>query len=91
MYLLLTKNLNLFSLDRKLTDKTKHETIYMLWRECIPIEYYKFICKEKNFLYLNGKYVFQPKVLQIIADFIDKDEENFKLLQNNLARYKSIF
>ena len=39
VYLLLTKNLNPFSLDRKLTDKTKHEMIYMLWRECMPIEY----------------------------------------------------
>ena len=30
VYLLLTKNLNPFSLDRKLVDKTKHEMIYML-------------------------------------------------------------
>ena len=65
--------------------------IYMLWRECMPIEYYKFICEEKNFLYLNGKNVLQPKVLQIIADFNKKDEKNYRLLQNNLARYKNIF
>ena len=31
VYLLLTKNLNPFSLDRKLVDKTKPEMIYMLW------------------------------------------------------------
>ena len=91
VHLLLTKNLNLFSLDRKLTDKTKHKMIYMLWRECMPIEYYKFICEEKNFIYLNGKNVLQPKVLQTIADFIEKDEKNFKLLQNSLSRCKSIF
>ena len=30
VHLLVTKNLNPFSLDRKLTDKTKHEIIYML-------------------------------------------------------------
>ena len=30
VYLLLTKNLDPFSLDRKLTDKTKHEMIYMI-------------------------------------------------------------
>ena len=30
IYLLVTKNLNLFSLDRKLGDKNKHEMIYML-------------------------------------------------------------
>ena len=30
IYLLVTKNLKLFSLDRKLGDKNKHEMIYML-------------------------------------------------------------
>ena len=30
VYLLLTKNLNPFFLDKKLADKTKHEMIYML-------------------------------------------------------------
>ena len=91
VYLLLTKNLDPFSLDRKLTDKTKHEMIYMLWREYILIEYYKFICEENNFLYLIGKNVLQLKVLQIIADFIEKDKKNYKLLQNNLATYNNIF
>ena len=76
VYLLLTKNFNPFSLDRKLANKTKHEVIYMLWRECMLIEYYKFICEENNFLHLNGKNVLQPKVLQITADFIEKDEKN---------------
>ena len=33
VYLLLRKNLNLFSLDRELADKTKHKMIYMLWKE----------------------------------------------------------
>ena len=69
------KNLNPFSLDRKLRGKTKHEMIYMFWRECMPTEYYRFICEEKHFLYLNGKNVFQPKLLQIIADFTEKDEK----------------
>ena len=34
---LLVKNLNPFSLQRKLSDKLKQEMVYMLWRECIPI------------------------------------------------------
>ena len=42
------ENFNPFSLDRKLADKTKHEMIYMLWKECIPVKFYKHICKEKN-------------------------------------------
>ena len=57
----------------------------------MPIEYYKFICEEKNFLYLNEKNVLQPRVLQIIAEFIEKDVKNYRSLQNNLSRYKNIF
>ena len=91
VYFLVTKNLNPFSLDRNLADKTKHEMIYTLWKECMPQKFYKHICKEKNFLYLNGKNVLQPKVLQRITDFLKDDEENYKDLHNNLSSYKNIF
>ena len=53
VYLLMNKNLNPFSLDRKLNNPNKYEMIYMIWKECIPVPSYKFICKEKNFIYLN--------------------------------------
>ena len=62
VHLLITKNLNPFLLDRKLADKTKHKMIYVLWKECMPQKFYKHICKEKNFLYLNGKNVLLPSV-----------------------------
>ena len=78
-------------MDRKLADKNKHEMIYMLWKECIPSSFYKHICKEQNFLCLNGKNVLQPKVVDIITDFIRKDENNYKELRNNLSSYKSVF
>ena len=91
VYLLLTKNLDPFSLNRKLAHKTKHEMIYMLWKECMPCKFYRYICQEKKFLYLNGKNVLQPKVLEIISEFIDADEGNYRLLQNNLSSYKNIF
>ena len=90
VYVLVTKNLNSFSLDRKLTNKNKHEMIYMLWKECMPPKFYRHICKEKNFLYLNGKNVLQPKVLEIINDFLQEDENNYKELRNNLCSYKNI-
>ena len=32
-YLLMTKNINPFSLERKLFDQAKHEMIYMLWKD----------------------------------------------------------
>ena len=40
IYLLITKNLNPFLLDRKLSDKNKHEMVYMLWKECMPVNFY---------------------------------------------------
>ena len=91
VYVLMTKNLNPFSLDRKLADKNKYEMIYMLWKECMPSKYYRHICKEKNFLYLNSKNVLQPKVLEIIPDFLQEDESNYKELRSNLSSYKNIF
>ena len=57
IYALMTTNLNPFSLDRKLSDQNKHEMIYMVWKECTPGEFYKYICLKENFLYLNGKNV----------------------------------
>ena len=85
VYLLVNENLNPFSLDRKLGDKNKHEMIYMLLKECMPQKFYQDIYKEKNFLYLNGKTVLQPKVLKIINNFLDEGEENHKDLRNNLS------
>ena len=46
-----------------MSDKTKHEMVYMLWRECVHSEFYKFICKEQNFMFLNGRDVNRPGVL----------------------------
>ena len=45
----------------------------------------------KNFLYLNSKNVLQPKVLEIITDFLQRDKDNYKKLRNNLYSCKKIF
>ena len=52
----------------------------MLWRECIPSEFYRYICEEKNFIYLNGRDVGQPGVLEIVGGFIDQGKQNFRML-----------
>ena len=49
IYLLLTKNLNTFSLDRKLADKTKHEMVYMLWKELCQLVFINLSAKNKTF------------------------------------------
>ena len=89
--MLLVKNLNPFSLSRKVTVKTNHEMVYMLWRECIPSEFYRYICKEKDFIYLNGRDVGQPGALEIVGGFINLGKENLRMLQEHLARYKNIY
>ena len=91
VYVLLVKNLNPFCLSRKVTDKTKHETVYVLWRECIPSKFYRYICQEKNFIYLNGRDVGQPAVLEIVGNFIDQSKENLSMLQEYLAQYKDVY
>ena len=91
VYVLLVKNLNPFSLQRKISDKLKHETVYMLWRECIPSGFYRYICEDQNFKYLNGRDVSQHGVLKIVDNFIDQGKENLRMLQKNLANYKDIF
>ena len=65
--------------------------VYMLWRECIPAEFYRYICQDENFKYLNGRDVSQPGVLEIVGTFIDQNKDNLRMLQKNLANYKDIF
>ena len=76
VYVLLIKNLNPFSLGRKISDKLKHEMVYMLWRECTPSDFYRYICEEKNFVYLNDRNVEQPGALEIVGNFIDQGKQN---------------
>ena len=64
---------------------------YMLWRECIPSEFYRHICEDENFEYLNGRDVGQPGVLEIVGNFIDQGKQNLRLLQEHLAKYKDIY
>ena len=43
VYVLIAKNLNPFSLNKKITDKTKQAMVNMLWEECILPEFCKYI------------------------------------------------
>ena len=65
--------------------------VYMLWRECIPPDFYRYICEEKNFIYLNDRDVGQPVVLEIVSGFIEQGKQNLRMLQEHLARYEHIF
>ena len=65
--------------------------LYMLWKECMPANFYRHICKEKNVLYLNGKNMLQPKVAELINDNLDEETNNYNEMRNNLSQYKYIF
>ena len=65
--------------------------VYILWRECILSEFYRYICQDENFKYLNGRDVSQPGVLEIVGKFIDQHKDNLRMPQKNLTNYKNIF
>ena len=65
--------------------------IYMLWRECIPPAFCRFLCQEENIRYLNGRDVSQPGVVKIVGRFVDQDKNNLRSPQQCLANYKDIF
>ena len=88
---MLVKNLNPFSLQRKVSDKLKQEMIYMLWRECIPVEFHRYICEDDNFKYLNSRNVSQQGILEIVGKFINQGKDHLHLLQKSLAHYKDIY
>ena len=91
IYVLLTENLNPFSLERKIADQNKYEIIYVVWKECILTEFYRFIGQEENFLYLNGKNALYPKTSDMVCLFISQHNKNYNLLRDKLCRFKDIF
>ena len=48
----------------------------MFWNECINDEFYKHICKSRNFKYLNKKNVLHPKTSKILMEYNEQDEKN---------------
>ena len=57
----------------------------------IRVEFYRYICEDDNFKYLNGRDVRQQGVLEIVGKFIDQSKDHLRLLQTSLAHYKDIY
>ena len=85
---LLTKNINPFLVEQKIVDAKNRDIIYMLWEECIAKTFYKHICENDNFIYLNVKNVLYSKTAQIVLDYLNKDASNIvqlrKCFQNHM-------
>ena len=92
---LITKNINPFSLERKIIDAKNRDVIYMLWDECIEKTFYKHICEKDNFVYLNSKNVLYSKTAQIVLDYLSKDASNIvrlrKCLQNHMKTIQFVY
>ena len=73
---LITKNINPFSFERKITDSKNRDIIYMFWGACIEKIFYKHICENENFIYLNGKNVLYTKTGQVVMNYLNKDPTN---------------
>ena len=57
----------------------------------MPVNFSRYICKQKNFLYLNRKNALQPKVTERINKYLDEDTNSYNKIRNNLSQYKNIF
>ena len=92
---LITKNINPFSLERKIVDAKNRDMIYMLWDECIEKPFYKHICENDNFVYLNGKNVLYTKTVKIVLNYLNKDTSNIvrlrKCLQNHMKTIQFVY
>ena len=55
IYVLTTKNIYLFFLERKIFDVKDREMINMFWKYCYEPSFYKHTFQPDNFMHLNGK------------------------------------
>ena len=92
---LIMKNINPFSLERKIIDVKNREIIYMLWEEYTENSLYKHICENDNFVYLSSKNVLYSKTPQIVLDYLYKDTSNIvhlrKCLQNHMKTIQFVY
>ena len=67
----------------------------MFWEECIEKTFYKHICDNENFMYLNGKNVLYVKTAQIVMSYLDKDPTNIiclrRCLQKNMKTVQFVY
>ena len=89
VYVLLTKNLNPFSIKKKiLLKKTllKWSIFYGKIAQMIYIlnSFYKFISRHENFLYFNGIEVLYTKTAEILLEHVDENLEIIDECKNAL-------
>ena len=91
IYVLTTKNMNPFYLERKFFDVKDKKMINMFWEDCNELSFNKHICQLDNFLYQNGKNVIYPWVAEMVMNYIEANDKNFDKLKGKLIQNKKIF
>ena len=88
VYVLTTKKIDLFSLERKIFDVKDREMINVFWEDCNKLSFYKHIFQSENFLYLNGKNVIYSRAAEIVMNYIEAEDKNFDKLKRKLIENK---
>ena len=52
--------------------------------------FYKYICENENFIYLNSKNIHYSKTAQIVLDYLNKDRKNIILLRRCLQKHMKV-
>ena len=87
VFLFLTQNLNLTSLDRKLETKLERDYVKMIWDTCVPHKFSKFICLKEKFIDLCQPHTTYQKANNIVLKFIEENLQNFELLNAALRKH----
>ena len=74
VFMLLTKSLNPFPAKRKFAERDSQEMMYILWEDCVPASFFKFICRMENFIYLNSNKVLYEKTAEIALRHLTEDQ-----------------
>ena len=91
VHVLITKNTNLFLLERKIFDVKDRVIVSMFWDKCVDSKFYKHIFLLQNFIYLNGKNVLYPRVAEIVWKHIEYDKNNICSVRKKLIENRKIF
>ena len=87
----LIQNFTLVNLDRKLDNENETLYVKMLWDECLPHAFTRFICKGENYDVLNNPKLTYQKVNGIVKKNIEENSNNINLLKFKIEKnFKTI-
>ena len=87
IFLLLTQNLNVTGLDRKLETPVERDYLKMIWGSCVLHKFTKFIYLKENFIELNQPHITYQKANNIVVKFLEEDMQNTDLLKSALRNH----